>query len=1047
MTTRVLIVDDEESVRITLAEFIRDDQYVVHTAEDADEALRLMDEQAFDVVVSDIVLPCVNGVALMKEIRKRSPGTQVIMLTGDPTVESATAAVRAGAFDYLTKPVSQNAIRRVVANAARVKVLTDEKRRLEEENKKYQEHLEQLVDERTAELRESEDKFKGISANAQEAIIMLDASGKAIYWNAAAEKIFGYSTEEALGTDIHRITTSRKQYEDFEKGFINFHKTGKGRIIGSPLELTGRRKDGTEVPIEMSVSAVRLKGAWNAIAIIRDITARKQAQDALRRSEVRYRATFESTGTAMLVIEEDLTIALVNEQSAKLSGYSKDEVEGKMRWTDFVVKEDLERMKTYHDARRAEGGNAPESYEFCLVTREGKTRDILLTIGLIPGTKRSVASLADITKLKQAEEATRESEARYRGIVQYQTECIDRWLPDGTLTFVNDAYCQYYGKTRDELIGGKWKDVVVEEEREHMPEYAERLKATLTPEQPIVTNERREVAADGEIRWMQWSDQAIFDEQGSLLEFQSVGRDITKRKRAEEELRASEQRYRLLFERNLAGVYRTTLDGRVLDCNESYARIFGYDSQEEALARRASGLYFDAADREKFIAQLREQGTLINAEWCLRRKDGSPVWILENSSLIEGEEGAPTSIQGTLVDITKRKRAERLLQALNQAALAMGKAMRPEEIFTAVAEELKKLGFFCAVLLTDESQKRLFPKYLSYEAKTIKAAEKLVGLKAEDLPIPVETVEVYRKVIRERKTVFVENAEEVVRQFLPGPAKRLARQIAKMLKLSKSIDAPLIAEDEVIGLLLVQSDDLTEDDMPAITAFAHQMAAAWRKAQLMQDLEKSLVEVKRSQEELQRTAENLRRTLGTTIHAMALTVETRDPYTAGHQRRVADLACAIAREMGVPEERVEGLHAAGLVHDIGKIAIPAEILTKPAKLSSLEYLFIQAHPQQAYDILKDIDFPWPIADIVLQHHERMNGSGYPKGLKGDEILLEARIIAVADVVEAMASHRPYRAAIGLEAALDEIKKNVGRLYDPAVVDACFAVFEKGFTLA
>jgi len=245
----------------------------------------------------------------------------------------------------------------------------------------------------------------------------------------------------------------------------------------------------------------------------------------------------------------------------------------------------------------------------------------------------------------------------------------------------------------------------------------------------------------------------------------------------------------------------------------------------------------------------------------------------------------------------------------------------------------------------------------------------------------------------------------------------------------------------------VESDDLTEEDIPSIAAFAHQMAAAWRKAQLMKDLEKSLVEVKRSQEELQRTAENLRRTLGTTIRAVALTVETRDPYTAGHQRRVADLACAIAREMGVPEERVEGLHAAGLVHDIGKIAIPAEILTKPAKLSSLEYSFIQVHPQQAYDILKNIDFPWPIADIVLQHHERMNGSGYPKGLKGDEILLEARIIAVADVVEAMASHRPYRAAIGLEAALDEIKKNVGRLYDPAVVDACLAVFEKGFTLA
>jgi len=657
---------------------------------------------------------------------------------------------------------------------------------------------------------------------------------------------------------------------------------------------------------------------------------------------------------------------------------------------------------------------------------------------------RMVGSTTDVTERKQAEERLKQERDRaqtYLDVAAVAMVALDR---DGRITLVNHQAMAMLGYSEEELLGEDWFDTCLPERvRSHVHSVFEQLMSGEAEQTEYFEN--TVLRKGGEERIIAWKNGLLRDESGKIAGTLSSGLDITKRKRAEEELRASEQRYRLLFERNLAGVYRTTLDGRVLDCNKSYARIFGYDSQEEALARRASGLYFDAADREKFIAQLREQGTLINAEWCLRRKDGSPVWILENSSLIEGEEDAPTSIQGTLVDITKRKRAERLLQALNQAALAMGKAMRPEEIFTAVAEELKKLGFFCAVLLTDESQKRLFPKYLSYEAKTIKAAEKLVGLKAEDLPIPVETVEVYRKVIRERKTVFVENSEEVVRQFLPGPAKRLARQIAKMLKLSKSIDAPLIAEDEVIGLLLVQSDDLTEDDMPAITAFAHQMAAAWRKAQLMQDLEKSLVEVKRSQEELQRTAENLRRTLGTTIHAMALTVETRDPYTAGHQRRVADLACAIAREMGVPEERVEGLHAAGLVHDIGKVAIPAEILTKPAKLSSLEYLFIQAHPQQAYDILKDIDFPWPIADIVLQHHERMDGSGYPQGLKGKEIMLEARILAVADVIDAMASHRPYRPAFGIDKALEEISDNKGVLYDPGVAETCLRLFnEKGF---
>ena len=183
------------------------------------------------------------------------------------------------------------------------------------------------------------------------------------------------------------------------------------------------------------------------------------------------------------------------------------------------------------------------------------------------------------------------------------------------------------------------------------------------------------------------------------------------------------------------------------------------------------------------------------------------------------------------------------------------------------------------------------------------------------------------------------------------------------------------------------------------------------------------------------------------IQAIALTVETKDPYTAGHQRRVSDLARAIAQEMGVPIEKVDGVRMAGVLHDLGKISVPAEILSKPTKLTDIEYGLIKIHPQAGYDILKEVEFPWPIAQIVLQHHERLNGSGYPQGLKGDEILLEARIIMVADVVEAMASHRPYRPGLGLDKALGEISGNKGILYDPAVVDACLKLFtQKGFEL-
>ena len=202
---------------------------------------------------------------------------------------------------------------------------------------------------------------------------------------------------------------------------------------------------------------------------------------------------------------------------------------------------------------------------------------------------------------------------------------------------------------------------------------------------------------------------------------------------------------------------------------------------------------------------------------------------------------------------------------------------------------------------------------------------------------------------------------------------------------------------------------------------------------------------KQAEEGLAASYEKLRRALSGTVQALSATVETRDPYTCGHQRRVVHLAGAISQEMKLSQEQVEGMQALGLLHDIGKVAVPAEILSKPGKLSEMEFNLIKAHPQAGYDILKDIEFPWPIALPVLQHHERLDGSGYPQGLTGPDILLEARILAVADVVEAMASHRPYRPALGIDQALEEISQNRGVLYDPEVVDVCVKLFtEKTF---
>ena len=207
----------------------------------------------------------------------------------------------------------------------------------------------------------------------------------------------------------------------------------------------------------------------------------------------------------------------------------------------------------------------------------------------------------------------------------------------------------------------------------------------------------------------------------------------------------------------------------------------------------------------------------------------------------------------------------------------------------------------------------------------------------------------------------------------------------------------------------------------------------------LKKIEKSLL---RKEKERKQTFGKLQKSLEGTINALASAMGKRDPYTAGHQQRVAELARVIAEEMGLSKDETRGIRVAGRIHDIGKISVPAEILVRPRRLTDIEFNIVKTHSQVGYDILKDIEFPWPVAEIVLQHHERMDGSGYPQGLSGEKIILGARTIAVADVVEAMCSHRPYRSAFSVEKALEEISQNRGILYDTKVVDACLKLFKE-----
>ena len=243
---------------------------------------------------------------------------------------------------------------------------------------------------------------------------------------------------------------------------------------------------------------------------------------------------------------------------------------------------------------------------------------------------------------------------------------------------------------------------------------------------------------------------------------------------------------------------------------------------------------------------------------------------------------------------------------------------------------------------------------------------------------------------------------------------------------------PLKTKNQLVGILLLghklSGEHYSIEDRRLLQTISREVAVSIENAYAYESIQKE-------HGVLQEALEGI-------IHAMSLVVETRDPYTAGHQRRVADMACAIAREMGLSEWDINGIHVTALLHDLGKLTVPAEILTKPGKLNEPEFNIIKSHPKVGYKILEMIEFPWPVKQAILQHHERLDGSGYPGGLSGEDIIIEARILSVADVVEAMSSHRPYRPALSLGSALEEISRHRGILYDPKAVGACLRLCQK-----
>ncbi|MDD2769388.1 MAG: PAS domain S-box protein [Methylococcus sp.] len=464
------------------------------------------------------------------------------------------------------------------------------------------------------------------------------------------------------------------------------------------------------------------------------------------------------------------------------------------------------------------------------------------------------------------------------------------------------------------------------------------------------------------------------------------------------------------------------LDGTISSWNKAAERMYGYRA-DEISGQPAFGLAPPELRDEIvwYLAEASAGRAVRNLETRRIRKDGSEFDVSLTISPIRGTSGEVVGSSVIARDITEHKQAEATLQRVNRTLKTLSscngvlvRATEEPELLQEMCRNIVVIGGYATAwvgLIGGAAHK---PSVCYGEGAGFENGS-VAGLSCCGTD-PV----LYGVVESGRSRVLHCDVADLA---LPPCARRAVGQGYAAVALIPVRSATMAYG--VLGLCGKTRESFDDAEMCLLEELADDIAYGLGHL--------------RDQAERLKSADQLSRSLERTIQAVAATLEMRDPYTAGHQRRVADLAGAIARKMGLSEDEIHGVRLAGMVHDLGKIRIPAEILTKPGRLTPLEFDFIKTHPQVGYDILKDVEFPWPIAEIILQHHEKLDGTGYPRGLEGDAILLGARIIMVADVFEALSSHRPYRPGLGQDAALAELRSHRGGWYDECVLDACEAV--------
>ncbi len=698
----------------------------------------------------------------------------------------------------------------------------------------------------------------------------------------------------------------------------------------------------------------------------------RRADEALLASEATLSSILRAAPVGIGLVTHRV-FGWTNDHLSRITGYSSGELQGQSARMLYDSEAEFERVGQvkYSGLRREGTGSIATSWR----RKDGKIIEVFLSSTAIDPLDLEggvVFTAVDITDRQEAVKALRESEERYRTLVENIDLGITLISSDYRIIMTNAGTAALFRKPIGDLVGRKcFREF---EKREEACDHCPGARAMATGQKAVV--ETVGVRDDGSrlnVRLQAFPHRGA---DGRINGFIEVVEDITGSKQMEAALKESENLYRSLFENMLNGF--------------AYCQMLFEDEQPRDFVYLKVNSAFEALTGLKDVV-------------------GKKV-----SEVIPGlQESDPEllEIYGRVALTGKPERFENYVEAL--------------KMWFSISVYSPAKEYFVSVFDVITERKR---------------AESELKLKERILDSASDSIFLYDL---EGNFLYINEAAYITRWYRKEELLSLGAWALKTPEAAVYQD-DVLKELWANGEMVFESEHRRKDGsvMP-VEIFARILAVEGRE--LILSVARDITERKQAETQVREGLERFHQALQGTVVALANTVEIRDPYTAGHQRRVAQLTCAMARELGWSPDRIEGVQVLCFLHDMGKIAVPAEILNRPGKVSPTEFSLIKLHPQVGYDILKDIAFPWPVAQGILQHHERLDGSGYPAGLTAGEISPEAKMLAVADVVEAMASHRPYRPALGIEKALEEITQNRGKLYDPEAVDVCVRLFtKKGF---